>query len=480
LFSKTDYKCSWDKIARKCAMRHPSLSAARTGTNWASGYHHCPVDDTWTKYHGKQISLRAKAWLTEIANRHRHSKLKMVSGTHSIDEERAREWKELQCSELNKKRADFILANTHYYSFDKFYEAIKRQFKKFLVKIKERTGTYKWILLLHTANKDPESPGKWKKKSNFWVGQLLAQIALEGAALPGGLLGEDSGPGEDPYLPIDVAKSIGDSPFPANANINYLIVDDAMYTGKQLLEDIGWHTGPNSEKWTSGFKQVYSMQDLRDTTNYFKVNLGDYSYFVNVLAPFASKAAVERITGTWQFPKNENAGRYSLRFSCSNSDRPCFEKGETFFYEGLLPEWLSSNNTEESNARKGINQMFNGRRHFYTRNNKLVYFDHKIPDYVSSMPRAYALGVITPNDNQEAPESHKHCREKPPKGIYNWKHGCSLGVECNKLFSYPFVKGCFSDGQGVTNPGDNVYWQNLVDLRWGGNCMLAFYKEWES
>ena len=103
----------------------------------------------------------------------------------------------------------------------------------------------------------------------------------------------------------------------------------------------------------------------------------------------------------------------------------------------------------------------------------LYYFDHKIGDYLSSLPSIYHSGIIQIND--ECPEYIKN-----KKILKNYPHGNSRNIlrsqenfnkEPNKKFIYyPFIKNCYNPKAIMSNLGE-IAKENQKNI-----CIQPIYK----
>jgi hypothetical protein len=337
---------------------------------------------------------------------------------YPIDDDKIKKWINLQCSRKAKDLAELIYRCTRYVSFKEFIDKLYKSFDLFLDKHKDKN----YIIILTNE----------KTKSNYWVALLILLYIAK----------------ENKKRPINVLKYASDALFIYNKEESekfiYVFFDDASYSGNQICQNFDFYT----KRGINDYIFNESTFNESDKVVHKNFNIKKNLYAV---VPFISTNAEAKI----KKESRENYIIYVDKFK--NID--CKDK-KIFNIDG---EQIDITKDEDLlKLEKLYNENIKYEYSLRLTNNCFIYFDHKLADYMSSLPEIYGTGLIKKFEGIFDDFKKNITDEVYDLNCKNTIHKCSQ----KSIEYFPFIKNC--DKCTTFKNIDNDEQDNL--------CIKAFYK----
>lgn len=273
-------------------------------------------------------------------NRH---KIQMKNDiNHPLNYKRGMKWAGHHCDNESIKFAESIIENTIYVSYGYFIDRLKQTCKSLIKHYENKSHKIIVIIPHHII------------KSNFWVSLLIYPMIKD--------------------IIYDVQFSITNAYntyAKDDSNIACIIADDCVYTGSQILSMCMLspssieYNGKEIEPEETSRKWIEWKQKVSNDTDDIIKNLNPAKFSVNILAPFISTLAQERINKYSFINISRNVKIFKIF-------RDMFDTSE--FNVSVMREFETT---------------FQYHPHI-----SCIYFDHKIADAISTFNKIYMMAPI--------------------------------------------------------------------------------------
>jgi len=310
----------------------------------------------------------------------------VLPGTHPIDDDQFKRFKDA-CHKDVKDIVQKIRDKTMYVSFKEFIENFQMNIDKIIVKYKEfKLKDNKRPIYIKIKDRD-------QNKSNYWL--LLYFINYLHETYPEikiQVIMTD----KINYEPSDKEiYLIKDNIIPYQDNDIILLIDDCIYTGQQIKREL--------QKINNAFL---------NSTEVNNINIFILCSYISELSIQNELNKIINILPNIKKCKNGGTGKRkpeNINFSINGDntyiDIPIIEDFLSFDELYLLNEYYGGNeysfNNEEDGFENEIEDDDEDKKNIFSFDERfLIYFDHKLADYVSTIPIFYS-GVVLNEKNRK-------------------------------------------------------------------------------